>query len=89
MASTQHDHDEFVAADDTVIGRAFRWSVVVIAVLVIVVGAGVWAFRRPAAVAPPQVLDVVPPATNCCPKPWARVPRFSITTMTATRTCFW
>ena len=63
MASTQQDHDELVAADDAVIGHAFRWSVVVIAVLVIVVGAGVWAFRRPDAVAPPQVLDVVPPET--------------------------
>ena len=39
--------DEFAAADDTVIGKAFRWSIVVVALSALVVGGVVWVAIRP------------------------------------------
>jgi hypothetical protein len=47
---------EEVSHDDTVIGRAFRWSMVVLAALAALGGAAWWWASRPEEVAPPQVV---------------------------------
>ncbi len=57
---------ELVAADDAVIGRAFRWSIVAFALIGVVVTTIVWRIRQPGAatptltptIHPPQVVDV-------------------------------
>ena len=53
--------EELVREDDTIIGRAFRWSLVVFLVIGGGIGAMVWMLRRPAPEAPVVVVDVEPP----------------------------
>jgi hypothetical protein len=59
----QDDDDDLVAADDTIIGRAFRWSTAVFAVCAVCVVAMVWALQRPAPPPPPKETIYVPPQT--------------------------
>jgi hypothetical protein len=53
--------DELVAADDTVIGRALRWSAIAAVILVGGIAGTVWYMKRPTA-APPVVIPEVIPA---------------------------
>src|SRR5438552_18855792 len=58
--------DELVPADDTIIGRAFAWSLAVFAVIGAIVGATVWLLSRaplvksaaPSAFIPPRTLVI-------------------------------
>ncbi len=45
--------EELVPEDDTIIGRAFRWSLVVLAVVGLVIAGVLWVASRPEAIAPP------------------------------------
>ncbi len=51
------DEEELVAADDAVIGKAFRWSLLVIGGLLAVVGGGLWLSSRPEAALPEQKIE--------------------------------
>jgi enediyne biosynthesis protein E4 len=55
------EHEELVSHDDAIIGRAFRWSLIVFAVLgVIAIALFLW-LRRPAAAAPEQITAISVP----------------------------
>ena len=55
------DEEQLVPEDDAVIGRALRWSLVVLLVLAVVIG-GIWALlRRPEAAAPEVVIEAEAP----------------------------
>jgi hypothetical protein len=51
---TERPGEELVPADDTIIGRAFRWSLVVVVLAAAAVGVGIWATRRAEPETPPQ-----------------------------------
>src|SRR6267142_5193182 len=53
--------DELVPADDTIIGRAFAWSLAVFAVIGAIVGATVWLLSRAPVVTPASPSAFVPP----------------------------
>jgi len=55
----QHN-DDWVAADDRVIGTALRWSVAVLGLAGLLTAAGVWWLTRPA---PPETISEAAPAT--------------------------
>lgn len=63
------DEDELVAADDRIIGRAFRWSLLVFVIIGGCIAAVMWTLNRPQPVVvrearafvPPRVIDI--PAT--------------------------
>ncbi len=55
------EEQEFVPADDAVIGKAFRWSLLVVGALVAVAALGVWIANREAPTAPPVEVVVAPP----------------------------
>ena len=57
-----HD-EELVAADDRVIGRAFRWSMVVVVVAVGVVAMAIWLLRRPESPPPTHATPNAVPET--------------------------
>ena len=58
---TSDDEDVWVPEDDTIIGTSFRWSLVVIAGLAIVIGAAVYLTREPEVVKPEQVIEAAAP----------------------------
>ncbi len=51
------DSDELVAEDDAVIGRAFRWSLLVIVALAAVIAGAVFVSRRPTQAAPEKGIE--------------------------------
>jgi hypothetical protein len=53
--------EELVAADDTIIGRAFRWSLVVFLLLTGAIGLMVWILKRPQPVIAEKPAVFVPP----------------------------
>jgi hypothetical protein len=55
--------EEWVPEDDTVIGRTFQWSLVVLAGIAVVIGLWLYLARLPAAVKPEQVIVAVAPET--------------------------
>src|SRR2546422_2512024 len=59
--------EELVPADDAIIGRAFAWSVIVLAAVALAVGATVWALNRPEVVAPVKPAVLVPPKPQEAP----------------------
>lgn len=59
-ASNELD-DEWVAEDDTIIGRAFRWSLLVFAVIGVLVGIGYYSTRTTEDVKPEQAIVSVAP----------------------------
>lgn len=52
--------EQIVAADDAIIGRAFRWSMVAIGLIAVGTGATLWVVNRPEPVAPTTQAVVVP-----------------------------
>jgi hypothetical protein len=58
---TERPGEELVPADDTIIGRAFRWSLVVVVLAAAAVAVGVWASRRAEPETPPQLPPDVEP----------------------------
>jgi hypothetical protein len=56
-----HAEDELVAADDAVIGKAFKWSLVVIVGLAVLITAIVLIARRPAEQTAPTEVTIAPP----------------------------
>jgi hypothetical protein len=53
--------EEWVPADDTVIGRTFWWSLVVLAGIAVVIGLSLYLTRQPAQVKPEQVITATVP----------------------------
>ncbi|MCP4247062.1 MAG: CRTAC1 family protein [bacterium] len=58
---TSAEDQEFVPADDVVIGKAFRWSLLVAGVVVTAVALGIWIAGREAPEPPPAEVVVAPP----------------------------
>ncbi len=55
------EEEQFVPEDDVVIGRAFRWSVLVILALALIVGATLLFLRQPEEAAPEVVIETEAP----------------------------
>ncbi len=72
--------DDLVPEDDTVIGRAFRWSVLVFLAAGAVVAATIWAVRRPEPLAPPRPVPVAEPVAVV---PGVQPPALPFTDVTA------
>ncbi len=53
--------EELVPADDSIIGRALRWSALALVIGAAAIGALLWLARRPAEVAPEQTLERTAP----------------------------
>jgi hypothetical protein len=70
-----------VAADDAVIGRALRWSLVAVIAIGLVVAGGIYYSRLPAAVPPPKMTQFTPPTTR--PKAETLIPKATFTDITA------
>ena len=62
-AGSEDEAEEWVPEDDAVIGRAFRWSLVVIAGIAVLVGIGFYAFRQTEEIRPDQVIAAMAPET--------------------------
>jgi hypothetical protein len=60
-APEEIDADDLVAEDDAVIGRALRWSLLVLVGVGAVVGAGLYLVQRPAAAGPEQAIEAAAP----------------------------
>ncbi len=58
--------EELVPEDDTIIGRAFVWSLIIFAAIGLVTGVGLWLVSRPA--------DVLPPTPAVAVQPLPRMP---------------
>ena len=61
LPQTAGEAEAWVPADDTVIGRTFRWSLVVLAGLAVAIGLGIYLARRPVATKPERVIATVAP----------------------------
>ncbi len=48
----QFEDEDYVPEDDRIIGKAFRWSMIVILGLAVIIGLGIWIAKRPKAAAP-------------------------------------
>ena len=57
----QAPEEEVAHLDDAVIGRAFRWSIAALILLVIVIAGIVWYMKRKPAVGPPKVTSITAP----------------------------
>ena len=74
------DQEELVHADDTIIGKAVRWSLVALVTIGVVVGGTILVFKRKAAPPPPQVTKIdAPVAPN---RSQAEVPLAKFTDIT-------
>jgi enediyne biosynthesis protein E4 len=62
LPPTPDDLEETAHLDDTVVGRAFRWSVVALLVLAVGGALGVWRVHRKPAPPPPNVTQMVAPS---------------------------
>jgi len=74
------EHEELVHADDTVIGKAVRWSLVVGLVIAVVVTGIIFIFKRKPAPPPARVTQLSAPADSA--KPRAEIPTVSFTDIT-------
>ncbi len=61
MDADEIDPEDLVAEDDTIIGRALRWSLLLIVVVGAVVALGILLARRPEAQAPVQAIESAAP----------------------------
>ncbi len=75
------EEEELVAADDRLIGIAFRWSLAAIAVVAIVVASVVWWVNRPSGTEPP-IIEKDPGAMLGLESPAAVLPRVAFTDIT-------
>ena len=66
--------------DDTVIGRAFRWSLVALLGMLILGGGGFWYFKRKPAASPQKMTQLSAPAA---PKQIAEIPTVKFTDITS------
>src|SRR5688572_8154493 len=57
----QESEEEVAHLDDAVIGRAFRWSIIAVIVLVMVAGGVVWFVKRKPAAGPAKVTSITAP----------------------------
>ncbi len=73
--------DEVAYADDTVIGRAFRWSLIGLMLICLIVGGAVAYARRKPAVAAPRITTLSAPAIAAGTT--AQIPTTSFTDITA------
>ena len=78
-----NDQDELVHADDAVIGRAVRWSVVALVLLVTGVVATILVFTHKRPAAAPQMTRMAAPALPVRPQAEVPVARFTDVTGTA------
>ncbi len=62
LSPEEFPEDELAAPDDAIIGRAFRWSMLVFVLIGGAIGLMAWRLKQPAAVAPPRENVVAPPA---------------------------
>jgi enediyne biosynthesis protein E4 len=73
----QEPEEEVSHLDDAVIGRAFRWSFVIVALLGIAVGVGIWISKRKPAPAAPRVTQLTAP--SAATKAVAEIPQATFT----------
>jgi hypothetical protein len=74
------DERDLVPVDDTIIGRAFRWSLAVLGVLAVAVAVAIWAARRPE---PPPPAAPAPQARAVARHPDVSPPTALFTDVTA------
>ena len=74
------EHEELVHADDTIIGKAVRWSLVVGTVIAVVVIGFIFIVKRKPAPTPPRVTQLSAPTAPDNPK--AEIPTATFTDIT-------
>jgi hypothetical protein len=74
------EHEELVHADDTIIGKAVRWSLMAVLVIAVVVIGFIFIVRRKPAPPPPRVTQLSAPAVPAKPK--AEIPAAPFTDIT-------
>src|SRR5204863_285086 len=74
------EHEELVHADDTIIGKAVRWSLVAVLVIAVVVIGFIFIVKRKPAPPPPRVTQLSAPAVPAKPK--AEIPAAPFTDIT-------
>src|SRR6185503_11364402 len=57
----QEPEEEVAHLDDAVIGRAFRWSILALVIIVAVAAAGIWFVKRKPAAGPAKVTSISAP----------------------------
>ncbi|HAV62717.1 MAG TPA: CRTAC1 family protein [Verrucomicrobiales bacterium] len=75
-----HDPDEVGHQDDAVIGRAFRWSAIVLVLVLVVILGVIFYVNRPEAKGPEQNTAIAAPVVP--DKPRAQIPRVRFTDIT-------
>src|SRR6266511_3998934 len=75
--SQPDDHEELVHADDTIIGRAARWSLVVAAAILVIVLGALYLFRRKPVPRPQQATQIHAPTVPDRPKADIPAAKFS------------
>src|SRR5262245_10414912 len=74
------EQEELVHADDTIIGKAVRWSLMALVVLVAVVGTTILVLKRKPGPPPPQITRIVAPVAPS--RPQAEIPVAKFTDLT-------
>src|SRR5437667_3706280 len=74
------EHEELVRADDTIIGKAVRWSLVVGAIIAVVVIGFIFVVKRKPAPPPPRVTELSAPTSP--DKPQVAIPAATFTDIT-------
>ena len=75
------DHeDELVHADDTIIGKAVRWSLVVLVIVAVLIGGTIFILKRKPAPPPPQITKLNAPVVR--ENPAAEIPTAKFTDIT-------
>jgi len=74
------DHEELVHADDTIIGKAVRWSMLVFVALAALAGIAIGIFKSKPAPAPRKVTQITAPAVP--DRPQAGIPQTKFTDIT-------
>lgn len=76
----QHDDEELVHADDSIIGKAVRWSLLVLVIVAVLFGGTVFVLKRKPAPPPAQVTKLEAPVSP--DRPQAEIPVTKFTDLT-------
>jgi hypothetical protein len=79
-ATPPEEQDELAHVDDTIIGKALRWSLVVLVMIAVVFGGAVFFLKRKPAPPPPQIIQFAAPASPN--RPLAEIPIAKFTDIT-------